>query len=162
MGCLKGTRPMSSTMCFIALENKPVKAGQYNLQLNTPRAWNNGNVYPNMACIFFCIFHTVDPFELSICSNNSFSPNEKTGTKDAFCLIARRMNPKRRFSVKSAVPGLAYNDSAAPPITMTIERPGPDERIRSHEERDTEAIPIAKIKSRYNGKRKLLQHGNVR
>lgn len=104
----------------------------------------------------------MDPFELSICSNNSFSPKEKTGTKDAFCLIARRMNPKRRLSVKSAVPGRAYNDSAAPPMTMTIERPGPDDRIFSHEDRDTEAMPMAMIKSRYKGNRKLLGYDNVR
>lgn len=104
----------------------------------------------------------MDPFELSICSNSSFSPKEKTGTKGAFCLIARRMKPKRRLSVKSAVPGRAYNDSAAPPMTMTIERPGPEDRIFSHEERDTEAMPMAMIKSRYKGRRKLLGYDNVR
>lgn len=35
------------------------------------------------------------------------------------------MNPKRFLSVKSAVPGCANSDSAAPPTTIVILDPGP-------------------------------------
>lgn len=40
------------------------------------------------------------------------------------------MNPILRFRVRSAVPGLADNDSAAPPTTMVKDDPGPVERVR--------------------------------
>jgi hypothetical protein len=50
----------------------------------------------------------------------SFSPNENTGTKSAPSLIAILMNPNRFLSVRSAVPGCADSDSAAPPTTMVM------------------------------------------
>lgn len=53
------------------------------------------------------------------------------------------------------MPGRALKDSAAPPVTMTMDRPGPERRIFSHECLDTEHIPSDIMKSRYNGNRKL-------
>lgn len=66
------------------------------------------------------------------------------------------MKPSLRFRTRSVTPGRALSDSAAPPMTMTIDRPGPEDKIASHDFRDTEAMPRDKIKSRYNGNRKLL------
>jgi hypothetical protein len=58
----------------------------------------------------------------------SFSPKENTGTKSAPCRIASLIKPIRRLRVRSAVPGLALRDSAAPPTTIVRAEPGPARR----------------------------------
>jgi len=71
----------------------------------------------------------------------SFSPNENTGTKSAPSRIAILMNPNRFFKVKSAVPGCADRDSAAPPMTMVMADPAPLRRMLAQDGLDTEQMP---------------------
>lgn len=49
------------------------------------------------------------------------------------------MNPIRRFSVKSAVPGRALSDSAAPPTTIVKLDPGPVRRKK----REVVSLPVS-------------------
>lgn len=53
------------------------------LYWNIPRPWNKGVENPRNPFILFCKFRKKDPWGFSTWSNISFSPNAKTGTRDA-------------------------------------------------------------------------------
>src|SRR5271155_5869044 len=53
-----------------------------------------------------------------------FSPKDKMGTRSDPVSIAILMNPCLFFRTSSMTPGLACNDSSAPPTTIVIALPG--------------------------------------
>lgn len=59
------------------------------------------------------------------------------------------------LKVKSAVPGLAFKLSAAPPTTIVIAFPGPFFNIFEHDFLDTLQMPMARRMSLYMGRLKL-------
>ena len=61
------------------------------------------------------------------------------------------------LKVKSAVPGLAFRLSAAPPTTIVIALPGPFFNIFEHDFLETLQIPIARRMSLYIGRLKLVE-----
>src|SRR5579859_8073423 len=54
-----------------------------------------------------------------------FSPKERIGTTREPLSMANRINPCLFLRTNSITPGLACNDSSAPPITIVIAEPGP-------------------------------------
>lgn len=111
---------------------------------------------PNIAWQRFCKENKIVPTSFPACSKISFSPKLKTGTKSAPSLIAIFTKPNCFSKIKSLVPGRAWRASPAPPMTIVIEAPGPEERICLQDFEETSQIPRERIKSLWRGILKLL------